>query len=192
MEKYLIVGLGNIGIEYENTRHNAGFNVVNALIKRHKGLEKSSRLADIAEIKIKGKLLIVIKPTTFMNLSGRAVKYWLDKENIDTNHLLVIVDDLALPLNKFRLRASGSDAGHNGLRSIEESLGTNIYPRLRFGIGDNFAKGKQVEFVLGKWDTKEIPLVNHKCEIAADIIEQFIVAGMDITMNSVNKLQLEN
>jgi PTH1 family peptidyl-tRNA hydrolase len=134
MEKYLIVGLGNIGTEYENTRHNAGFDVVNVLIKRHNGVENFGRLANVAEIKIKGKLLIVIKPTTFMNLSGRAVKYWLDKERIDINRLLVVVDDLALPLNKFRLRPSGSDAGHNGLRSIQESLETNVYPRLRFGI----------------------------------------------------------
>jgi PTH1 family peptidyl-tRNA hydrolase len=192
MEKYLIVGLGNIGTEYENTRHNAGFDVVNVLIKRHNGVENFGRLANVAEIKIKGKLLIVIKPTTFMNLSGRAVKYWLDKERIDINRLLVVVDDLALPLNKFRLRPSGSDAGHNGLRSIQESLETNVYPRLRFGIGDNFAKGKQVEFVLGKWDNKELPLVKHKFEIAADFIEQFVTAGMEITMNNLNKLQLEN
>jgi len=191
MEKFLIVGLGNIGAEYENTRHNAGFNSVNVLVRRHNGLIHSGRLADVSEIKIKGKLLIVIKPTTFMNLSGRAVKYWLDKENIDINHLLVIVDDLALPLNKFRLRPSGSDAGHNGLRSIQECIETNVYPRLRFGIGDNFAKGKQVEFVLGKWDVKELPLVNHKFEIAADIIEQFVFSGLEITMNSVNKLELE-
>ena len=191
MEKFLFVGLGNIGTEYDNTRHNAGFDVVNTLIKRHKGVENFSRLATVAELRIKGKLLIVIKPTTFMNLSGRAVKYWLDKENIDTDHLLVVVDDLALPLQKFRIRPSGSDAGHNGLRSIQESLETNIYPRLRFGIGDDFAKGKQVEFVLGKWNAKELPIVNHKFEIAADIIEQFVHAGMDITMNSVNKLQLE-
>jgi PTH1 family peptidyl-tRNA hydrolase len=192
MEKYLIVGLGNIGTEYENTRHNAGFDVVDVLIKRHNGVENFGRLANVAEIKIKGKLLIVIKPTTFMNLSGRAVKYWLDKERIDINRLLVVVDDLALPLNKFRLRPSGSDAGHNGLRSIQESLETNVYPRLRFGIGDNFAKGKQVEFVLGKWDSKELPLVKHKFEIAADFIEQFVTAGMEITMNNLNKLQLEN
>jgi len=192
MEKYLIVGLGNIGTEYENTRHNAGFDVVDVLIKRHNGVENFGRLANVAEIKIKGKLLIVIKPTTFMNLSGRAVKYWLDKERIDINRLLVVVDDLALPLNKFRLRPSGSDAGHNGLRSIQESLETNVYPRLRFGIGDNFAKGKQVEFVLGKWDNKELPLVKHKFEIAADFIEQFVTAGMEITMNNLNKLQLEN
>jgi PTH1 family peptidyl-tRNA hydrolase len=192
MDKYLIVGLGNIGTEYENTRHNAGFDVLNVLSKRHNGLEKIGRLAIFAEIKIKGKLIILIKPTTFMNLSGKALKYWLDKENIDINHLLVIVDDLALPLNKFRLRPSGSDAGHNGLRSIQESLGTNAYPRLRFGIGDNFPKGKQVEFVLGKWDNKELQLVKHKFEIAADIIEQFVTAGLDITMNNVNKLQLDN
>lgn len=191
MDKYLIVGLGNIGTEYENTRHNAGFDVINVLSKRHNSLEKIGRLAIFAEIKIKGKLIILIKPTTFMNLSGKALKYWLDKENIDINHLLVIVDDLALPLNKFRLRPSGSDAGHNGLRSIQESLGSNAYPRLRFGIGDNFPKGKQVEFVLGKWDNKELPLVKHKFEIAADIIEQFVTAGLDITMNNVNKLLLD-
>jgi PTH1 family peptidyl-tRNA hydrolase len=192
MEKFLIAGLGNIGPDYVNTRHNAGFDAVDALIKRHQGIVHDGRLADVCEIKYKGKLLIVIKPTTFMNLSGRSIKYWLDKENIDIDHLLVVVDDLALPLTKFRLRASGSDAGHNGLRSIQECLETNIYPRLRFGIGDNFQRGKQVDFVLGKWESNELPLVKQKFEIAADIIEQFVGAGLEITMNAVNKIELDS
>lgn len=192
MEKFLIAGLGNIGPDYVSTRHNAGFDVVDTLIKRHHGIIHAGRLADVCELSIKGKRLIVIKPTTFMNLSGRSIKYWLDKEGIDIDHLLVIVDDLALPLNKFRLRPSGSDAGHNGLRSIQECLETNVFPRLRFGIGDNFQKGRQVDFVLGKWETKEVALVKHKFEIAADIIEQFVTAGLEITMNNVNKLELDS
>src|ERR1700759_5349319 len=151
MTKFLIAGLGNPGAEYAHTRHNIGFDVIDAFAARHKTTLQPDRLAEVAEIKWKGKVFICIKPTTFMNLSGKAVKYWMDKEKVPLGNVLVIVDELALPLTKFRLRPSGSSAGHNGLRSIEEVLATDAYPRLRFGIGNNFPKGRQVDFVLGRW-----------------------------------------
>src|SRR5436190_1491537 len=151
MSKFLIIGLGNIGNEYANTRHNIGFDVVNAFVQKHGGNFKVDRLAYVAEVKWKGKLFTCICPTTYMNLSGRAFKYWMDKEKVPLENTLTIVDDLALPLDKLRLRAGGSDAGHNGLRDIQNILGTDKYPKLRFGIGNNYPKGRQADFVLGKW-----------------------------------------
>ncbi|HEY8387481.1 MAG TPA: aminoacyl-tRNA hydrolase [Parasegetibacter sp.] len=191
MEKFLIAGLGNIGADYIHTRHNIGFEVADAFVRKHNMFFSSGRLADVAEIKLKGKLFIVIKPTTYMNLSGRAVKYWLDKEKIPLERLLVIVDELALPLNRLRLRGSGSHAGHNGLRDIEAMLGTDKYPRLRFGIGNNFPRGMQVEFVLGKWQDQERPLVNLKIEKSVEIIESFAFAGIERTMNLYNNIEFE-
>jgi len=188
MAKYLIVGLGNIGSDYTGTRHNIGFDVVDALAKKHEGAFRLDRLAEIAEIRWKGKILICIKPTTFMNLSGKAVKYWMDKEKTPLENVLVIVDELALPLSKFRLRPGGSAAGHNGLRSIEEVLGTNGYPRLRFGIGNNFPKGRQVDFVLGRWSENELPLVRMKVEKSVELIESFATSGIERTMNQYNNL----
>jgi PTH1 family peptidyl-tRNA hydrolase len=188
MAKYLIVGLGNIGSEYMDTRHNIGFNVADALAKKHEGVFRLDRLAEVAEMKWKGKVLICIKPTTFMNLSGKAVKYWMDKEKVPLENVLVLVDELALPLSKFRLRSGGSSAGHNGLRSIEEVLGTNSYPRLRFGIGNNFPKGKQVDFVLGKWREDELPLVSLKVDKSVELIESFVTTGIERTMNQYNNL----
>lgn len=155
MSKFLIIGLGNIGPEYAHTRHNIGFDVLDAFVMKQGGFFKSDRLADVAEVKCKGKTFICIKPTTFMNLSGKAFKYWMDKEKVEVENTLTIVDDLALPISKIRLRASGSDAGHNGLKDIQLTLGTDAYPKLRFGIGSDFRKGQQVEFVLGKWNTTE-------------------------------------
>jgi len=184
--KYLIVGLGNIGAEYENTRHNIGFDVVDAFVKKHGGTFKSERLADVAECKWKGRVFVVIKPTTYMNLSGKAVKYWMDKEKIPLENIFVILDDLALPVEKVRIRAAGSDAGHNGLTSIQELLGTNQYPRLRFGVGNNFPKGKQVEFVLGKWSGEEWPIVLEKMNKSVEIIESFGTIGIERTMNKYN------
>src|SRR4051812_9331802 len=175
--KYLIVGLGNIGAEYENTRHNIGFDVVDAFVKKHEGTFKAERLADVAECKWKGRTFVVIKPTTYMNLSGKAVKYWMDKEKIPLENIFVILDDLALPVEKVRIRPGGSDAGHNGLTSIQELLGTNQYPRLRFGVGNNFPKGKQVEFVLGKWSGAEWPIVLEKMNKSVEIIESFATIG---------------
>ncbi|NSL90168.1 aminoacyl-tRNA hydrolase [Chitinophaga solisilvae] len=186
--KYLIAGLGNIGEEYRNTRHNIGFDVADAFVAAHKATFNNDRLAEVAECKWKGKTFIVIKPTTYMNLSGRAIKYWLDKEKIPIENLLVIMDELALPLDVIRLRPGGSDAGHNGLKSIQESLGTNQYPRLRFGIGNNYPKGRQVEFVLGKWKNTEAPIVQEKIEKCSEIIESFASIGLARTMNEYNKL----
>jgi len=186
MSKFLMVGLGNPGNEYAHTRHNIGFDVLSAFALRHDAFFRTDRLATVAEIKWKGKIFICIKPTTFMNLSGRAVKYWLDKENILVENSLTVVDDLALPLNKLRLRKGGSDAGHNGLKSIQEVLGTDAYPKLRFGIGSNFPKGMQVDFVLSRWLPEEIPLVRQKIETSIEVIESFASMGIDRTMSLVN------
>ncbi|MEO8110117.1 MAG: aminoacyl-tRNA hydrolase [Ginsengibacter sp.] len=188
MSKYLIVGLGNPGGEYAHTRHNIGFDILNAFVSKHDGVFSSGRLADVAEIKQEGKIFVCIKPVTFMNLSGRAFKYWMDKEKVLLENTLTLVDDLALPLNKLRLRKSGSDAGHNGLRDIQNVLGTDAYPKLRFGIGNNFPKGRQVEFVLNRWTTEEIPLVKLKIEKSVEVIENFAFAGIDRTMSSINNL----
>ncbi len=184
--KFLIVGLGNMGDEYAHTRHNIGFDVANALVQKHKLNFSTGRLAYRAEIKWKGKTLVCICPTTYMNLSGKAVKYWMDKEKISLENILVIVDDIALPLSKIRVRPGGSDAGHNGLKSIQEILGTSNYPKLRFGIGNDFPKGNQSDFVLGKWKKEEDPLVKLKMEKAVDAIECFAVQGINAAMNLVN------
>lgn len=189
MNKFLIIGLGNIGNEYANTRHNIGFDVVDALVLKHKGLFKTERLAEVAEIKFKGKTLICIKPSTYMNLSGRAFKYYYDKEKIELDNTLTVVDDLALPLNKLRLRGSGSDAGHNGLKDIQATLGTDKYPKLRFGIGNNYPKGMQIEFVLGKWTKEELPIVNNKIEKSVEAIEGFVFMGLHRTMNLINNFE---
>jgi PTH1 family peptidyl-tRNA hydrolase len=188
MAKFLIVGLGNIGSEYTGTRHNIGFDVADELVKKHGGVFGLDRLAEVAEVRWKGKILVCIKPTTFMNLSGKAVKYWMDKEKVTLENVLVVLDELALPLSKFRLRPGGSAAGHNGLRSIEEVLGTNSYPRLRFGIGNNFPKGKQVDHVLGRWKEDELPLVRLKVEKSVELIESFAASGIERTMSQYNNL----
>ena len=191
MSKYLITGLGNIGNEYANTRHNIGFDVVNAFVQKHGGVFKSERLALVAEVKWKGKLFICICPTTFMNLSGRAFKYWMDKEKIPLENTLTIVDDLALPLDKLRLRAGGSSAGHNGLKDIQNVLGTDIYPKLRFGIGNNYPKGMQADFVLSKWLNVELTTVQLKIRKCIEVIESIAVVGIEKTMNEVNKLSIQ-
>lgn len=184
--KFLIAGLGNIGAEYVETRHNIGFDIVSVLANKHRGQWRTDRLADVCDISIKGKKLVLIKPATYMNLSGRAIKYWLDAEKIPLEHLLVVVDDLAFPLDSIKMKKNGSDAGHNGLKNIQEVLGTQQYPRLRFGIGNQFAKGKQVDFVLGRWLDSEIPLVNKKINVACEMIECFCTIGIDRTMNLYN------
>ncbi|RPD38985.1 aminoacyl-tRNA hydrolase [Chitinophaga barathri] len=186
--KYLIVGLGNIGTDYHHTRHNIGFDVADAFAAKHGALFRSDRLADVAEIKWKGRILVVIKPTTYMNLSGKAVKYWMDKEKIPVENTLVILDELALPLEAIRLRPGGSDAGHNGLKSIQESIGTNQYPRLRFGIGNDFPKGRQVDYVLGRWTAKEEPVVQQKIDKCTEVIESFASIGLQRSMNNYNNL----
>ena len=191
MNKFLIIGLGNTGDEYRHTRHNIGFDVVTAFVLKHGGLFKPDRLADVAEVKWKGRMLICIRPTTFMNLSGKAFKYWMDKEKIELANTLTIVDDLALPLDKLRVRGSGSDAGHNGLKDIQLTLGTDQYAKLRFGIGSDFPKGRQIDFVLGRWQQVEIPLVEQKINKCGEIIESFISIGLEKTMNMANNLLFE-
>lgn len=186
MSKFLIVGLGNVGNEYAGTRHNIGFDVVNAFVAEHGGTFRSDRLAYVADVKWKGKTFVCICPTTFMNLSGRAFRYWLDKEKVPLNNTFTIVDDLALPLNKIRVRGAGSDAGHNGLKDIQNILGTDAYPKLRFGIGNNFPKGMQADFVLGKWNKEEIPVVQYKIKESVHIIEDFAAIGLERTMAAVN------
>ena len=186
MSKFLIIGLGNPGYEYAHTRHNIGFDVVTAFALKHGGLFAPGRLADIAELKWKGKIFVCIKPTTYMNLSGKALKYWMDKEKIPLENTLTIVDEIALPLSKIRLRPSGSDAGHNGLRDIQLTLGTDKYPKLRFGIGNSFPKGMQVEFVLGKWITEEVAVVQKKIEASVEVIENFATIGIERSMNLIN------
>ncbi|MBM3440547.1 MAG: aminoacyl-tRNA hydrolase [Bacteroidetes bacterium] len=185
--KFLLVGLGNIGDAYAHTRHNIGFDVLDAFAAKHGAAFKTDRLADVAEVKLKGKQLFLVKPSTYMNLSGKAVKYWMDKEKIPVEQVLVIVDDLAISLEKLRMRPGGSDAGHNGLKSIQETLLTVDYPRLRFGIGNRFPKGGQVDFVLGKWSADELPIVMKKIDYCITAIESFVLVGMDKTMNTVNR-----
>lgn len=187
--KFLIAGLGNVGTEYVHTRHNIGFDAVMTFVNKHGGQFVTERLAYRAEVRWKGKAFVCVCPTTYMNLSGRAVKYWLDKEKIEWPNLLVIVDDVALPLAKMRLRPSGSDGGHNGLKSIQEALGTTNYPRLRFGIGNAYPKGRQAEYVLGKWTAAEEPLVKLKLDRCAEAIEQFAAEGIAAAMNKINNVE---
>ncbi|WP_298392243.1 aminoacyl-tRNA hydrolase [Hydrotalea sp.] len=190
MKKYLIIGLGNIGPEYMHTRHNIGFDVVDAFVLKHGGFFMPDRLAFKAEVKWKGYLFVCIKPTTFMNLSGKAFKYWLDKTTVPLEQTFTIVDDLALPIEVIRLRAAGSSAGHNGLKDIQLTIGTDQYPKLRFGIGNNYPKGMQAEFVLSKWLPNEQPIVRQKIDKCVEIIEQFAAVGIEKTMNMANSYKL--
>lgn len=187
MDKYLIVGLGNVGDEYDKTRHNAGFMVLDAFAKASNIVFEDKRYGFVAETSVKGRKLILLKPSTFMNLSGNAVRYWLNKENIDVNRMLVIVDDIALPLGTLRLKPSGSNAGHNGLGNIQSVLGTKLYCRLRVGIGNDFPRGMQVQWVLGKFDDEDMKVLEPKIETACEIIKSFVLAGVNLTMNAYNK-----
>ena len=191
MEKFLIAGLGNIGQEYAHTRHNIGFDIAEALIRKHNAFFQTERLAEVATISLKGRKLVVIRPTTYMNLSGKAVKYWLDKEKIEVNRLLVLVDDLALPLSKIRLRGSGSPGGQNGLKDISATLATDNYAKLRFGIGNDYPKGRQADFVLSKWKTQELPVVEQKINRCVELVEDFVFQGLEKTMNLYNNLVFE-
>lgn len=190
MSKYLLVGLGNIGAEYDGTRHNIGFDLADTWATQHEGSFSQERLAYVARTKWKGRIVICIKPTTYMNLSGKAVKYWIDKEGISLENVLVLVDELALPLSKIRLRPGGSAAGHNGLKSIEETLQTMEYPRLRFGIGNDYPRGRQVEHVLGKWTPEELPLVKLKTIKCLEVLESFVATGIEKTMSLYNKIEV--
>jgi len=187
MDKYLIVGLGNVGDEYDMTRHNTGFMVLDAFAKASNIVFSDRRYGFVAETSVKGRKLILLKPSTFMNLSGNAVRYWLNKENIALERLLVIVDDLALPLGTLRLKASGSNAGHNGLGNIQSVLGTERYSRLRIGIGNDFPRGMQIEWVLGRYNDEELAVLQPKIDTACEIIKSFVLAGIDFTMNAYNK-----
>jgi len=185
--KYLIAGLGNIGSEYSNTRHNVGFMVLDALAKASNIAFKDARYGFVAEVKHKGRTFVLLKPSTYMNLSGKAVSYWLQKEKIPIENLLVIVDDIALPIGSLRLRAKGSDGGHNGLKSIDSILGQQNYARLRFGIGGDFPKGYQVDHVLGEWSDEEQKLIAEPIKKVEDIIYAFGTIGIERTMNFFNK-----
>jgi PTH1 family peptidyl-tRNA hydrolase len=186
--KYLIVGLGNIGKEYESTRHNIGFMILDALAEASNVVfDVNKRYGAIAEMKLKNKQLVLLKPSTYMNLSGNAVRYWLQKENIPLENLLIIVDDLALPWGSLRLKSKGSDAGHNGLKHIQETLGTSQYNRLRFGIGNDFSTGHQIDFVLSPFLPEEQKLLPERIDKAIEIIRSFCLAGTEITMNQFNK-----
>jgi PTH1 family peptidyl-tRNA hydrolase len=190
MGKYLIAGLGNIGPEYAGTRHNIGFDIVDELVQKHGGTYLSKRFAELSEIRWKGKDMFCIKPATYMNLSGKAVKYWMDKEKIPLDQVLVVVDEVALPQSRLRLRPSGSTSGHNGLLSIQEELGTDAYARLRFGIGNDFPKGMQIEYVLGKWTQIELPLIRLKIQKSVEIIECYVSSGIERAMNQYNKIEV--
>lgn len=184
--KYLITGLGNIGPEYLGTRHNIGFRVVNKLVEEAGAFFSEERYGAIARIRVKNRELIVLKPNTFMNLSGNAVRYWLQKENIPVENMLVVLDDLALPFGILRLKPKGSDAGHNGLKNIAQVLGTQEYCRLRFGIGSDYPRGGQIDYVLGKFPAEELATMPEKLDRASEIIKSFCLAGIETTMNQFN------
>jgi PTH1 family peptidyl-tRNA hydrolase len=186
LSKFLIVGLGNIGDEYADTRHNIGFKIVDRLAEEGGVKFSSGRYADVAELKHKGKSLILIKPTTYMNLSGKAVNYWLQHEKIPIENMMVLVDELALPFGKIRIGPKGSDGGHNGLKSIQEALNTTEYPRMRFGISGQFNKGAQVNYVLGTWSEEELKTLNDRIKIATDAIKAFSFIGLQRCMNEYN------
>lgn len=185
--KYLIVGLGNIGTDYQHTRHNIGFDVVDFMAKDAGVSFRQETHGDIAELKFKGRTLILLKPSTYMNLSGKAVKYWMEKQKIQPENLLVIVDDLHLDLGKMRLRDKGSDGGHNGLKDIQDKLGSSHYIRLRMGIGQDFRPGQQVNFVLGKWKPNEEADVEKMISKASDAVKNFTTIGLKLTMDSLNR-----
>lgn len=186
MSKFLIVGLGNIGDEYAETRHNIGFKIVDQLAHEAGMKFTPDRLADVAHIKYKGKQIILIKPSTYMNLSGKAVNYWLQSEKIAVENMLVLVDELSLPFGKIRIGPKGSDGGHNGLKSIQETLNSPVYPRLRFGISNAFNKGSQVNYVLGKWSEDELKTLGERIKVSAEACKAFAFMGLERCMNTFN------
>lgn len=189
MSKYLIVGLGNIGEEYINTRHNIGFDIADQLAKKLNVSFQLDRLAYQTEARFKGRNIYIIKPTTYMNLSGKALLYWKNKLNIELENVLVLVDEIAFPLGKFKIHPKGSNGGHNGLKNIEELLQSTAYPRLRFGIGNNFSRGKQVEYVLGQWTEDEKKILQEKIPVCVDAILCFVFEGIQHAMNKYNILK---
>ena len=186
MKKFLIVGLGNIGAEYANTRHNIGFKVLDYIAKKESLDFQTVKLGALAEYKVKGRTLLLLKPNTYMNLSGNAVQYWMEKEKIAKENILIITDDLNLPFGTIRIKPKGSDGGHNGLKSIQQLLNSADYPRFRFGISDDFKKGRQVDYVLGEWDEEEKAKLPERLEVAFQAIESFALAGLGNTMTAFN------
>ncbi len=184
--KFLIVGLGNPGEKYAETRHNIGFKVVESLAKELEGTFKSEKLADVSELKYKGRKLICIKPSTYMNLSGKSVNYWMQQYKIPLENVIVITDDLALPFGKLRMKGQGSDGGHNGLKDIQSTLNTSAYTRLRFGVGSEFNKGQQVDYVLGEWTTTELETLQERIDVAKQFIKSYVTIGIQHTMSQWN------
>ena len=187
MDKYLIVGLGNPGDQYAGTRHNTGYMVLDAFAKASNTVFEDRRYGYVAHAGLKGRGIVMLKPTTYMNLSGNAVRYWLNKENIDISRMLVVVDDLSLPLGTLRLKGSGSDGGHNGLAHIQSVMATSCYARLRVGIGHDFPRGGQIGYVLGCYDDDEMAVLSPSLDTATEIIRSFVLAGIDVTMNAYNR-----
>lgn len=186
MKKFLIVGLGNIGETYANTRHNIGFKILDALAEKEDLKFESQKLGDITTYKLKGRTFILLKPSTYMNLSGKAVQYWLTKEKVPLENLLIITDDLNLPFGSIRLKIKGSDGGHNGLKDIQDKLQTTTYNRFRFGISDEFSKGRQVDYVLGEWNSEESQKLPERLDKSIELIKSFALAGVSTTMNTFN------
>ena len=186
MKKFLIVGLGNIGSKYENTRHNIGFKIVDEVAEEHKVSFETEKLGDVANFRFKGRTFVLLKPSTFMNLSGKAVKYWMDKEKISIENILVVTDDVNIDFGTIRLKAKGSAGGHNGLKDVQEKLNTQQYARFRFGVGGNYSKGRQVDFVLGEWNKEENSQLIERLPTSAKIITSFGTAGLANTMNAFN------
>ncbi len=184
--KYLIVGLGNIGPEYRNTRHNIGFKILDAFAEASNISFSTERYGDVAHMRLKNKQLVLLKPSTYMNLSGNAVRYWKDKEGIELENILVLVDDIALPFGAIRIKQRGSDAGHNGLKNIAQMLGTDAYPRLRFGLGDNYPRGCQIDFVLGEFTSEEKTELPARIEVACEAVKEFVLAGIQNAMCKFN------
>lgn len=186
MKKFLIIGLGNIGEKYENTRHNIGFKILDELAEEHETSFETEKLGDIATFRYKGRTFMLLKPSTYMNLSGKAVKYWMTKEKVGIDNILVVTDDLNIDFGTLRLKGKGSDGGHNGLKDIQEKLNTNKYPRFRFGVGADFSKGRQVDFVLSEWSKEETSELIERLPVSAKLITSFGTAGMANTMSNFN------
>ena len=186
MKKFLIVGLGNIGEKYTNTRHNIGFKILDEVAEENKVTFETEKLGDVATFRFKGRTFILLKPSTFMNLSGKAVKYWMDKENISIENILVVTDDVHIDFGTIRLKAKGSAGGHNGLKDIQEKLNTQQYARFRFGVGGNYSKGRQIDFVLGEWSKEETSQLIERLPTSAKVIPSFGTAGLANTMNTFN------
>ncbi|MEL7271632.1 MAG: aminoacyl-tRNA hydrolase [Bacteroidota bacterium] len=186
MKKYLVVGLGNIGTEYENTRHNIGFNILDFMASKESFSFSTEKLGDIATFKYKGRSILFLKPSTYMNLSGKAVKYWMDKEKVPLENVLIITDDINIPFGTLRLKGKGSDGGHNGLKNIQSILGTTSYPRFRFGVGADFGKGRQIDYVLGQWNSEEQSQLPERLEQSKNLVLSFVFAGAKNTMNQFN------